>query len=182
MTNDEMSKSYNWSQKITTVVTYSLPHSDLVCLAHERGVRVVLAFGTDWALITDPTARERYAQYIALNVVTHGLDGINMDSENVLSSPFYSNDITGLYFAVVSLVRAANPLAQCSVCIDAVSPDGHTWMQLHIPAMLSVSDFLLEITYDMSRVTLRNFFGCTSKGIIMLNAAQRLWTPGSLAL
>lgn len=146
---NEFATSYDWS-KITTVVTYSLPHPQLVCFAHARGVRVVLAFGTDWKVAMDPVARQAYAASIAATAASHGLDGINMDFEQTLPTPLYSNYATALYFSIVELVRAANPIAQCSVCFASFSQEGYTYYQLDFSAILSVSDFLMAMMYDMS--------------------------------
>ena len=148
--NEEMyATSYDWSH-VTTMVTYSMPHPEMVCYAHQRGVRVVWAFGTDWTVAMDPEKRSAYATSIASTVATYGLDGINMDFENPPPDPLHTSYVTALLFAIVDAVKAGNPHAQVSVCFASFSASGYTYYPFDFAALLRVSDFLLAMMYDMS--------------------------------
>lgn len=181
--NEEMwSTSYDWT-KITTVITYQVSDTNMICYAHSRGVRVVLAFGGNWATASTPAAREALATQVAGTVETFGLDGINMDFEEVNPDPLYTNYVTALFYRVTDLVRAKNPIAQTSLCIASFYENGGTWYTFDFAGILAKSDFLMAMMYDMSssRVGANSFapsINWTLSGLYQLASMA----PGKLVL
>jgi di-N-acetylchitobiase len=147
--DEQMFASYNWTS-MTTIVTYSMPHPAMICYAHQRGVRVVWAFGTDWSVASDPAKRAAYAAGVANIVSGYGLDGINMDFEEPPPAPLFTNYVTALLFAVSDLVRAGNANAQISLCFSSFDSFGGTYYTFDFAGLLPAVDFLLAMMYDMS--------------------------------
>ncbi len=148
----EWKTSFNWS-KITTVATYYFADPQLVCYAHERGIRVVYTVDADWTNALTPENRTMFAKSVAAQIRYLGVDGVNLDFEENYGTPMKSNYVTALYFELVDAVKADNPNAQTSICMGTFGWWGGpptSYLPYDFAALALKSDFLLAMMYDMA--------------------------------
>lgn len=108
--------SFNFST-ITTIGVWGDIDPELVCYAHQHGVRVVAGAGSgpvDW--LDNSTARAAAVSFHVKTIADSGLDGISLDIEK------QSTDATGMTLFVQELrkaMKADNAHLQLSFCLGS---------------------------------------------------------------
>ena len=146
---DEISPNYfNLNSDGTLKFTASSSAQSFAAEMRRRGVRVVPFLSNHWdrelgrrALVN----RERLAEQIAQAVVRYGLDGVNVDIENV------THQDRDAYAEFVELLRQKLPEDKVLGVSVAANPKGYTqgWHGSYDYARLgAAADYLMLMTYD----------------------------------
>ncbi|KAF2078448.1 hypothetical protein CYY_000198 [Polysphondylium violaceum] len=142
--------NYDFS-KITTLASFFGPvSSDLLCLAHSKGIRVVYGTSYPVAQLGNWTFQEEWIQQQVDLVQSTYADGLNFDVED----PIYQNssDISALYTGLVAetnyVFKKLNPNYQITVDV-AWSPNCIDGRCYDYQGLAQASDYLVAMDYDM---------------------------------
>ena len=152
VTNNRNWREYNWSSITTLALFTSFDDQemyDLMCFAHSKRVRVVLAgLGFDVSQLGNASARASWINNYVLQAQKFYLDGINIDFEQPIEKD--SNDLSFLTGFVKETYDAfKNRSSDYQVSFDVSwSPDcinGHCY---DYTGLASYTDFLVIMAYD----------------------------------
>lgn len=138
---------FNWS-KLTTVALANFYDAELVCHAHQHGVRVVKLGDFPTKQLSNVTARRNWIKVQIGDVTLRFLDGINIDFEDDLD-PFTPEQygLTSLVKETAEAFHSAMPGSQVSfdVAWSAKGVDGRYYEYKKIAAY---SDIIFVMAYD----------------------------------
>ncbi|XP_033635365.1 di-N-acetylchitobiase-like [Asterias rubens] len=144
--SDQYWTDYDWSY-ITTVATFTPYNPEVMCTAHSKGARLVMAEDYPGNQLSNATYRSAWVkQKVELATKQH-MDGINIDFESVLSLK-NSHLLIALVNETAHAFRAANPHTQ--ITFDVPYGPGCTWSRCYdYKKLAAICDFLVIMDYDM---------------------------------
>ncbi|MEL4105822.1 glycosyl hydrolase family 18 protein [Oscillospiraceae bacterium WX1] len=145
---NEVAPNYFSLNKNGSLALTSAISASFISDMHKRGISVVPYLTNDWSRSVGRAAmknRQALAQALADAVITYGLDGVNIDIENLTSSD--RDD----FVEFVQLLRAALPEGKSIAVSVAANPWGIStgWQGSYDYARLAeYSDYLMIMAYD----------------------------------
>ena len=141
-------KMYNYTH-LTTLAIFTELDPQLVCYAHQKNVRVVLAAEFNLTKLDDFDYRDNWISTIIETVKSSFLDGINIDIDDPISSIGSLTDQLFMVFLdeIVTAFHREIPRSSVSANVDW-SPkciDGRCYDHL---SMANYMDFLVVMSYD----------------------------------
>jgi len=143
-------EKYDWDA-LTTVSVVDFEDQQLLCHAHSYGVRVIPLAGADYPpdQLTNTTARAKFVASQTQYILTHGMDGINMDFEQPLTAGSPEVDAyTALVREMTESVHAA--INDSQVSVDLAVYTEHDWRNYDTVGLAEASDFIFMMCYDMN--------------------------------
>ena len=141
-------KMYNYTY-LTTLAIFTELDPQLVCLAHQNNVRVVLAANFDLTKLEDLDYRANWISATIDNIKSSFLDGINIDVEDPIPSINSKTDQLFMVFLDEIATAFHKEIPGSSVSADvAWSPkciDGRCYDHV---SMADYMDFLVVMSYD----------------------------------
>jgi len=144
---------------LTTIGAFADVPEELLCMAHENNVRVVLASGRCPSLtnpegeacpadVNSTEAVEIWSDYLVNRTNAEGLDGVNLDIEGGIL-PEHRDDLTAAVMTLRRKMLERNPLSQLSMdsfCLptDPTRSKFYDWVEL-----TDIVDFIFAMCYDM---------------------------------
>ncbi|XP_077978387.1 di-N-acetylchitobiase-like [Glandiceps talaboti] len=140
-------KHYDWS-KVTTIVMFGYYDPDLMCYAHSKQVKVVMAGFFPIANITDAKSRNLWVVDQLQKSVDWHMDGINIDIEDpVNTSSIQQHLLTELVDQTVIAFHTLNEFSQVTFDV-AWSPDCIDKRCYDYKAIAGAVDFVFVMSYD----------------------------------
>lgn len=138
---------FNWS-KLTTVALANFYDTDLVCHAHQHGVRVVKLGNFPTDQLSNKTARKEWIKLQTSQIILYFLDGINIDYEDALD-PFTPEQygLTSLVKETADAFHSTLPGLQVSFDV-AWSAKGIDGRYYEYKKIAEYSDVIFIMAYD----------------------------------
>ena len=138
---------YNWTY-ITTLAMFTDLPSDLMCYAHQKGVRVVMSGNFPIANLSNQTARTSWIETQLKKVQENFADGINIDIEDpTRNGTDDSKLLTQFVSEVYKAFKSANSAYQVTFDIPW-SPNCIDGRCYEFDKLVQVTDFLVIMAYD----------------------------------
>uniref|UniRef100_A0A6B2L8F3 GH18 domain-containing protein n=1 Tax=Arcella intermedia TaxID=1963864 RepID=A0A6B2L8F3_9EUKA len=140
---------YNWTN-ITTLVWWDGPWDpNVICYAHARGVRVVLATGSiHTPELHDPQRIDNYIQQILATVQSQYMDGVNIDFEDRIDEEDHiSRDLFTLFVKKLSTAIYSN-IPGSQVTIDVGWAPNKDVRFYDYYTLSTLVDFFFVMAYD----------------------------------
>ncbi|GFO06697.1 Di-n-acetylchitobiase [Plakobranchus ocellatus] len=138
---------FDWS-KLTTVIMFNYVNTDLMCMAHSHGVRVVTVGNVNKKTIFSPKLRTQWVHQNLQTVYNNYLDGINFDVEDPCSpaQKYFRRTYTALVRETSQAFRKIMPHTQISV--DVILEATSHYRYYDYRGLARYSDFLFIMAYD----------------------------------
>ena len=138
----------------------------MVCTAHERKVRVLLAASFDPSQINSSVYRQTWVKEQVSNVEVSFTDGINVDFEGPIpSGSSLKSDFVSMMAELSTQLKAALPGSQLSIdvawspaCVDGRCFD-HLGLSQHV-------DYMVMMAYDESSQVLGPFIAMANSSLL----------------
>ncbi|XP_038077107.1 di-N-acetylchitobiase-like [Patiria miniata] len=140
-------QKYDWS-KITTVGLYTKYDPKLMCHAHSKGARIVLAVIYPVDNLTNPAARTAWIQQQVAQAKSWHMDGVNFDIEYPVSIED-AHYVVDLVKETAQAFKAYNPNAQITFDVGGVPPCLVLGWCYDYTALAEACDFLFLMDYDL---------------------------------
>ncbi|XP_015766784.1 PREDICTED: di-N-acetylchitobiase-like [Acropora digitifera] len=140
-------KKYDWA-KVTTIALFRPWDDELMCEAHKKGVRVVLAANFPTEKLGSKELRTKWIKNLTKEALARHADGVNIDIESPI--PKRSREVT-LLTKLVNETKIAfqSVIKNAQVSFDvAWSPDCVDGRCYDALALSKVVDFLVVMAYD----------------------------------
>ena len=172
-------QGYNWTT-MTTLGAFKPVSDELLCHAHQHGVRVVLATGACPSLdpaepqgcrcpcnISSPAAQDAYVRYWVNRTNAEGTDGLNLDIEGGIM-PEHRLDLTNTVRAMRAAMLAVNEVSQLSMDGFCWPTDPSRHLRYDWPALAESLDFIFAMCCECR---------CWSVGRLLLLLLLRWLSP-----
>ncbi|KAK3235098.1 hypothetical protein CYMTET_54689 [Cymbomonas tetramitiformis] len=159
---------FDWS--VVTTIAWAGDNPDLLCKAHQEGVRLIAGAPFPIPLTANATARRVWINATLASVQQRFLDGITFDYESSIARNSPNRDLyTTIVAETTAAFHAADPGYQVSVCV-AWSPDNIDGRDYDYSGLAHASDLLYMMVYD----TRSQIYGrCIASANSPLVVAQR---------
>lgn len=140
-------RKYDWG-KVTTIALFRPWDDELMCEAHKRGVRVVLAANFPTEKLSSKETRTKWVKNLTSEALARHADGVNIDIESpILKRSREVTLLTKLVNETATAFRASFKNAQISFDV-AWSPNCVDGRCYDAEALSQVVDFLVVMAYD----------------------------------
>eukprot|EP01089_Gocevia_fonbrunei_P013710 TRINITY_DN3570_c0_g3_i1.p1 TRINITY_DN3570_c0_g3~~TRINITY_DN3570_c0_g3_i1.p1 ORF type:complete len:360 (+),score=61.54 TRINITY_DN3570_c0_g3_i1:105-1184(+) len=141
-------QKYDWDV-LTTVAVFTNLDSEMLCHAHEKGVRVVLSAEYPVTQLSNATAREEWIKQQVELVQSSYTDGLNIDFESPIGAHSADKEhLTELVRQTYKTFKALNPSYQITFDV-AWSPACIDVRCFDYKGLSDYTDFLVVMDYDM---------------------------------
>ncbi|XP_077994306.1 di-N-acetylchitobiase-like [Glandiceps talaboti] len=141
-------KHYDWS-KITTVASFGEYDPQLMCTAHAHGARLVQAGGFPVSNLTNKDDWDKWINSQLSLVKNRFMDGINIDTEDVLIDPKSRNLLTELVNKTTHVFHEHIPGSQVTFDIAWTQKCYDQGFRCYdYKGLADVTDFLFVMDYD----------------------------------